>query len=423
MKNLFKTKIKKIEINNNNELINIVMPSLPFSITSVWLTAGARFDPSNKNGLAHFFEHLLMTKTSLHPDRIELLQYMASLGINFNAYTSYEAACYYHFHLPEHSNESIKLLIDGLQKSIINVEDIEKEKNIILDEESKNRNNPQDYLWRLRQKALWPTGQLSNSLFGEPNSIKSINLEDIENFKKEKYDHAKKIWITIGNTDTDSIIAILEKKIKDKEKNIYLSKIETVVEPPTPLIIDYRNLDNVFIGVYYRTVSVKEDKNVLILNLLREYLANNWTSRLVEKLRINNDYTYWINGETENYSDTGYLGLVFSVNKKHLNKSLDIVEEEIEKIIKDGIKEDLLNQTKEAYLSRLSQYFITPENLLWWYGLPAISDRKIDDFPSYIKKIKAVTPKQIKDVAGKYLISKNRSVVLIGDVNKKKIIL
>lgn len=422
---ILKAKIESTEINDLNKLVNVQIAGLPFSIASVWLKAGSRNDPEGKEGLAHFFEHLLMTKTIDYPDRISRLKHMASLGMDFNAFTSHEHANYHLTTSPENINKAMNLLVDGLHNSIITSEDTEHEKNIILDEESRNRNNPSDYLWRLRQKSLWPDGPLGKDFFGNESTISSITLDDVLAFKKNFYDQGEKVWIIIGDHSRSAVEEkirsfLVDETVPQQPKDKYVTESVLLSEPRNTFHKD--KSEDIAVGVYYRTTSISNEKDVIRLNLLRELLSDNWTSRLTERMRIKENITYWVNGQTDNFSDNGFVGFTFSTKKELVGKSLNIIEEEIASLQKGDISDELIRQTKEVYISRLIQNHLTPNSLLWWYGPPAISNVSILDLSTYVTEVNNVTKEDLQEMASKYLIAKNRSIVTIGDIEEKGII-
>src|SRR5690606_11620230 len=121
-------RIQQFQLKNGARLTEVIVPDLSYSIVSAWYKAGARFDPAGKEGLAHFFEHLLTMKTKSFPDRSKRLEELDAHGIEFNAFTDHSGAYFYHAQLPQDTERSLELLLDGLQNSVIEQEDLAREK-------------------------------------------------------------------------------------------------------------------------------------------------------------------------------------------------------------------------------------------------------------------------------------------------------
>lgn len=409
-----------ISLDSGARLLNVYAPNLPLSVVSVWFKAGARFDPVGKEGLSHFFEHLLMTRTEKYPERKDRMKALSSNGIDFNAYTTSEMAYYFNIQLAKDTEKSLSLLMDGLNSTIFKEEDLENEKGIILDEESRNRNNPSEYIWRISRQALWPKSKLARGFFGNQETISSINLKDIKSFFESFYRSDNALFVVVGQEDTEKIKKQIEKEYKPTGKGVKFKK-ESFLNPQL-LNVEHRDIDQVIVSISYRTSEASNTKDNTVLNFIKTYLANSWTSRLIERLRMDQDITYWVSGETDNLSDTGLLSFNFSTKPEKVQTALDVIFEEIEKIKNGLIKTDYFESTKKIY-----SFFIVrnnsmdPADILWWYGSAATAGEEIVTVSQYINKINAVTANDVQEIANKYLKKENLSVSMIGPIKESLI--
>lgn len=415
-------KVEKIKLSFGGMLFNIIVPDLPLSIASLWLKAGSRFDPAGKEGLAHFFEHLLTTKTKKYPDRKERLKALESKGIFSNAYTTKEAAYYYQIQLPGEIYDSLNFLIDGVNNTIFYKNDIEKEKNVIINEYLLNKNDPERFIWQLSVKGLFPLSDMGRNLFGDEQSIKSVTLKDISNFKEKYYQSHNQVYVVIGNESTKKLKKFIEEhyrnlkkiqKIGDQEANIF--------KEPQFINIDKRKTNQITIAVNYKTTSIKNFEEIIVLDIIKEYLANNWISKLIEKLRIEKDITYWVEGNNEYFSDAGFLNFIFSIKPEKLKESLSIFFKEIDKVKTKEIKKKDLDCLKISYESKLVRNLLDPYQLLWWYGYPALFGGQVINPDDYLKVIKKIRPDNILKTARKFLNKKNLSISLVGSVKSNDV--
>ena len=416
-------KIEKRKLSSGGELLNVIIPGLPFSIASVWFRAGARFDPKGKDGLAHFFEHLLMVRTEKYPDRKSLSQALETKGIYVNAMTARETAHYYHIQPSEHTYESLRFLLGGLNTSLITKEDVENEKEVIINESFRVHNDPESFSWHLSMSGFFPESSLGGKFFGDKKTIKSISINDINDFKEKHYSSGEKLFLVIGNESTTKLQKYIEKNhALSMDRKNKSSKAAEEFHKPKKINIDRRKIDQVFVSAGFTTTTVKNSKDTIVLDLIREYLADRWIAQLVEKMRVENNLTYWVSGDSENYTDAGYLRFHFSVDRKNLKKSLAILAEEFENIKNSKVNGDVLDNIKTSYESALVRNCFDPIRMLWWYGLDAILGGETISLAEYIKKMKLITPEQIKRVANKYFIKENLSLTFIGDVSEKDIV-
>ena len=195
-------KIESIKLQNGARLINISVENLPISIVSAWFRAGSRFDPIGKEGLAHLLEHLYIKRTKNHPDYFERLKKLESLGIDSNAFTTYETVHFYHTQQKEETYASLDLLLDVLNDYILIDDDIENEKKTVLNEMAENKLNPNEFIWNLSNQGLWKNSSMGRNFFGNEESINSIELGDLEKFIEKYYVHDNLVFVIVGNEKT-----------------------------------------------------------------------------------------------------------------------------------------------------------------------------------------------------------------------------
>jgi len=412
------TNFKEYDLVSGNKCFFVDIES-PISAVSIWINKGSRNDPKGKEGLAHFFEHIFMTQTKKFPTRQKKLQALESLGIYFNAFTSKEKTFFFHIQPKEKTEESLDLLIDGFVNSKISEKVLEKEKNIILEEESRNRQNISDYFWRLRDRALWPNSSLGKDLFGNSKTIKSITKKDVIGFQQKYYVSPNINFIIIGQVDREKIIEKINKYFEFSKIKLNAEEAEIIGKEPNFLIFEKRNIPNANIGLYYKTTSVQNSKEMIALDLIREIIGGTWISRLNQSLRIKNNLTYWVSGISQNFSDTGFIGAEFSCSLKNIKKAFPLALKEIDSIVNKVTNVDI-----KAYISSLVSSVLrnncTAEQLLWWYGQMAITN-KINLSPEdYVKELETITANEVISVAKKFLKKENRAIVVIGPKSIEK---
>lgn len=406
-------KLKFYKLKNNINLIHVYIPDFPVALSSFWVKAGSKIDPKGKEGLAHFFEHLLTTTTTKFPDRQKRLIEIEKQGFLFNAFTSLATSNYYITHSPEDIERALNLLIDGFSSSIFREKDINEEKQIIIDEERRNRNDPISYIWRLANSGLWPHSQIGSGFFGNQNTINIISRNDILNFYNMYYRSQNATFLLINSL----------KKVEDQIKEI--EKIQTLnLKPITDknnlsgkkdIIFEKRELNYSQISLSFLTTSGHNEKDHLILDLIRNYLASGWMSRLITRLRVQDKLTYWVSSHSDRFDDTGFIRFTTSLDKGKIGIVLKIFEEEIISLKNKPIQNKILNQHKNKYKNDILRSTLDINYLNWWYGSNFTAfDKKPLVVNEYIKKMLKISPEQIQEISNKYFQKKNFSLAIIG---------
>lgn len=413
-----KQKIHRVRLKSGATLVHIVA-DLPYTVVSYWVNAGSRFDPKRKEGLSHFFEHLFMEQTKDYSDRMMRLAAIESKGIYFNAYTRTEGACYLHVQLPQYTQESLDLLIDGVSSTFFSKKRIDQERQVILEELANTDDDPRECLAQISGEALWPGSKLGHSVLGTKASLKSIRLQDIEEFKAAYYTAMNSCFVVISPDKTADIKKRIDASLvlpKGKQQGLH-EKFKS----PVSLTQLFRQAGQETVGVNFRVPGLKSQKEIMVLDLIREYLSDHWTARLMKRLRMEHDLVYWVDGYSTQYSDTGFLRLTFSTKPVSVQKALDLVFEEIQSLHENFLPDQELKNTKTFFTSGLIRSLQNPVELLWWYAWPSLLGGAVKTPDEYVKAINSITPEEIRAVSKKYLTKENLAIVLIGPKSKQKI--
>lgn len=413
--------VSERKLRSGAKLVVVENAGLPLTSIAVWFPAGARFDPVDREGLAHFFEHLLMIKTRKYPSRKQRLEFIESNGLYFDAFTSNETAHYYYIQPAGKLKLALELLVDGLNHSIITNVDIKKEKAIVLDEEARSRGDPAGYAWRLTNKGLWPDHRLGHGFYGNKQSITTISHRDITTFLYKHYHPSDATFVIVDNKNPDIQAEIIDRSFISTKRGQIVNHKREIMKPPLPLVVEKRNTDIISVSIGFRTCSLQAE-DWITLRFLRSYLASGWISRLVQRLRVEKDYTYWVDGYADNFRDTGLLRFQYSVAIDKLQRSLRIIFDEIDRTKQRKIKRVDLQKHKNTFLTYFLKFnTLDPYDVQWWYGWQATTGNTIMTMNEYLEKIYSLNPTDIQKVAVRYLNSENRTIVLLGNVIKEQI--
>lgn len=416
---MIKHKIHQSTLKSGAKLVYIKTPGNPISIISAWYKTGSRLDPKGKEGLAHFFEHILISGgTKKYPDSKEKLKLIEYLGINANAFTSKETTVYYHSQPLEKSYESLSILLETLNNNVFSEEDIKREKSVILDEIERSYDNHQNYVHTLGASGVWPKNRMGQSVLGTKESILAFKKEDIENLNRNQYTSDNTTFVVVGDLDTKKI-----KQVIEKEYNVPSAQTPVKYEKylrPLPIVVEKRKNNNIAISIGFLAPAITDQESEERLNLLAHYLIGGWIGKLMYELRTKNGLTYGIGGGFVPFSDTGVINFSFTVSKKNLAKALNIFFTTINEVKNDSADANF-EGVKNSYISNLLHGTINPGSLINWYGWSATLGGEIFTPEEYKDRINKLTFADIQQVARKYLVTKNRSIAAIGNIKEEDI--
>lgn len=394
-------------------------PDLKVSIASVWFRAGSIFDPVGKEGLAHFFEHLLLQKTRKEPSRTEHLHQLESKGIDFYAYTEKEAAYYYHIQEPERTKESLGLLALGIVDFIFDDADIEKEKGVILSEKSAYDGNREDKVWDLVFDGLYHKSAFAHNLFGTADSLNTIHREDIERFYHTYYQPCEAVWVILspqvsGETEKEYLEETLRPYLDKRESDEPLKhNAEMIGEIMSKQTAHSSADESLLLAEAYRIPDISDEKSAMHIDLLRSVLASGWISWLNDALRTKRGIIYWARSAFSQFRDRGYV--VFFLDTQSASK--EEVHTVFDSLVEDLKQSEKINESldahKNAFATRFLRVYHNPEDLLWWYGHSALYGLVQESPEAYLKNLKKLTGDELSRTARKVFTKENQCMIEI----------
>ncbi len=368
---------------------------LPLISIDIWCKAGSSFEDVDKNGTAHLLEHMIFKgNEKIMPGEFDFK--IESLGGLSNASTGYDDV-HYHILVPNRNfRESLGLLTNLVMAPMFNLDEFKKEKGVVIDEIKQQNDQPEEKLFNYFLKRVWQNNNYAKPILGDEESIKSLEITDLEKFHNENYLSEKISFAIAGNlnqeiyqTFEDSDLSGLREKnprietiFSNSERNGHYSMVNFNREE-----IEFKDIEFSRIFMAWNIPSLKNQKIIIGLEILGSILSTGRNSRLVRALKEKNLVE-------SVYSDVnaGEFGGIFLIEANCEFKDLKIVENTINKII-DGISEYKNispEEIKKAInLVRSNYYFNleTSSQLSSFYGNELLWGRKspISKIESYLK--------------------------------------
>mgnify|MGYP000267638344 FL=1 len=347
----------------------------------VMIKNGSRNESLELNGISHFIEHMFFKGTKKRKSK-DIVEDIENVGGQINAFTSKEATCYYVKNLYTHLELSLEILSDMILNSVFSVEEIEREKGVVIEEINMGEDSPEDVLDDLNSKACYGENPLSYPILGTIEKVKSIRREDILNFIKEKY------------TPQNTVISVCG-KFDDKELKELIEKYFSNWNSDSNYVPTYENCE-IQTGTYYKDKDIEQlhvilglkglpqgDEHGYALTLLSNVFGGGASSILFQEVREKLGLCYSIYCYPQPFQNAGSLSIYAGLGKNYGEKALEVILKEINKFAKEGITDDKLNINKE----KLKASYIL--------GLESTSSRMFANAKSVLFKNKITTQEDV----------------------------
>lgn len=390
--------MRVLSINNNRIILN-KNPNYKTVSVGVFLNMGSKFEQGEESGISHFIEHMLLT-SNLKYHKTSTRQIVEDLGGFINAFTTKEFTCIHGKVISEYSEILVEILIDIIKYPAFKQEDIEREKNVILNEIQSFNNNGMHVCQQKILKNLFKGHPLSNEILGNRDSIRKFNREQLIEYYLETLNREIVICIT-GDFDEERIIDIINKKdIFNSKKNITPRQFNKVIYSNFNIIKYHSNLGN-YISFALPGYSYHEIDTVY-LSFLTCILGYGSTSLLNRILRDEMGLIYNLNAYLHTYNEGGALIISTTSNfASNIDRIISIFGEVIERLKNRGLDKKDFDRVHSIIKSQILFKTENPHDIMLELGrnelLGINNNRSIVDYNNLNK-----TMENLKEITYEY---------------------
>ena len=363
---------------------------LPLISIDIWCKAGSSFEDVDKNGTAHFLEHMIFKGSNkIMPGEFD--HKIESLGGLSNASTGYDDVHYHVLVPPNNFKESLALLTNIVVAPDFNPDEFIKEKGVVIDEIKQQNDQPEERLFNYFLKRVWLSPNYANSILGTEDSIKNLEINDLVKFHSKHYT-TEKICIAIAGNLSKEIYKIFEKSdlsgIKESPNLINLKNKPSLKIRNGRESVKFDNLEFSRIFMAWFIPNLNDQKNIIGLEILASILSVGRNSRLVKILKEDSNLVESVYVDV----NAGELGGLFIMEASCESKDIDLVEKQINKTIDEisNCKALTLDEIKKAINIVKSNYIFnleTSTQLSSFFGNELLWGRKssINNLESHLK--------------------------------------
>jgi predicted Zn-dependent peptidase len=362
------------------------------------VNAGTREEKQREQGLAHFIEHTLFKGTSKRRF-YHILSRIDSVGGELNAYTSKEETCIYASFQKQYLERAVELIADITFNSTFPAKEIEKEKDIIIDEIHSYKDTPAEQIYDDFETHLFNKHPLGNNILGTITSVKSFKQKHIIDFIKRHYLINNMVFSIVGNYKKEYV-----KKVMEKHFGAYITKGYPSIRKAPALNKTFHvvnkinsNQSHSIIGsIAPSSASKKRTAMVLLNNLLG---GTGMNSRLNLNIREKYGFAYNLDSNYVAYSDTGLFAVYLGTDKKYLEKTTELVHKELKKLRKTPLSQMQLHRAKQQLCGNIALGQENNSSVMLALGKSLLMFNKVDTLGSIYEEIEKITAQQLFDIA------------------------
>lgn len=335
---------QKTELENGIKIITEKLEQFRSVSLGIWVGTGSRDEDQKNNGVSHFIEHMIFKGTSSR-DSLSIAKELDAIGGLSNAFTGKEYTCFHSKVLNKHLPVLAEILSDIFLNSSFESQNIDRERQVILQEIGMIEDSPEEYIHELFNNMFYKNHPLSLPVLGTVKSISSINRDRLIDHKKRFFGPDKIIIAATGDVEHENIVDYFKPLFESVEPVTSRVK-DRLPENKSNILCCHRNLEQTHICMGGRAPSLSSSLRFASA-LLNTILGGNMSSRLFQEIREKRALAYSIYSFLSAYSDTGILGVCLATDPREVNNVLKVVNGEIVKIQDGEVSQKDLDAARE----------------------------------------------------------------------------
>lgn len=403
--------VQKVVLDNGVRIITEEIPHVRSVSLGVWVNVGSRDEEEKNNGIAHFIEHMLFKGTEKRTAK-DIAESLDAVGGQINAFTTKEYTCYHAKVLDEHLDLALDVISDMLFNSLFSPEDIEREKNVIVEEIKMYEDAPDELVHDVLTGAMWNAHALGRPIIGREEVVRGIDRTLLLEFYERYYRCGDMVISCAGNIDHDQVVEKVTKAFA------HLSPVNgvrryAVPHAATETVCRRKETEQVHLCLGTEGLALDHD-DVYVMQVINTVLGGGLSSRLFQKIREDRGLVYTVFSYHSSYHDTGLFCVYAGLNGDNVNQVLEIVMNEINDLKVNGIGENELKRTKDQLKGG---FLLSLENVNSRMSRLAKSELylgRITTPDEVVSRLQAVSADQIKRVANEMFDAERFSMATVG---------
>ena len=378
---------------------------------ALMVNTGMRDEMPNENGLAHLIEHMLFKGTKRRK-AYHVLSCLENVGGDLNAYTTKEETCIHASFLKEYYNKALDLFADVAFNSTYPENELEKEKEVVIDEINSYLDSPAEEICDEFENMLYRGHEMGRNILGTTTLVESYNRKDLCRFLKNNYSTERMVIATVGNISFESFKNKVIRYFGDYERVVTTYHRKPFVTPNTFNITQERNshLSHCIIGgLSYNIDDTRKMSMVLLNNILGGPGMN---SRLNLNIREKYGFAYTIESQYNAYSDTGNFFIYIGVDPHSLDKTINLVIKELNKLKNNRLGSIQLSNAKSQLIGQMALGSESGLGELIAMTRAAFTKEGIEPLSETIRKIRNISADDIIKVSNDIFSQDNISTLI-----------
>ena len=389
------------------------LPGVRSAAVGIWVRSASAHESRERMGAAHLLEHLVFKGTERRTAK-QLAEELELRGGSLDAYTSRDHTSFQAHVLDADVPLAVEVLTDLVRHPLLRTEDLELERKVVLDEINGVLDTPDDLVFELHARTLWPEHPYGYSILGTPDTIGTLSAADLLELHRTGYYRGNCVIAAAGHVDHAQLLTVLERE----------GWFEGGLEAPVPAVRALPAARGVVLDEPRETAQSNivlgtdcfngRDPRRYALALLTNTLGGGMSSRLFQRIREELGLAYAVYAFHHLYQSAGTLGVYVGTQPGSTEAAETAIHAELERLAGEGLAADELAAGQRQLKGQIMLALESPASRMHRLAGTVLHHDRYRRLDEILAEIDAVTLETIGAVAAEYFDPARWCVVRLG---------
>jgi len=400
---------------NGLVVITEPMPHVRSVSVGVWVRSGSRREPPERNGIAHFIEHMLFKGTERRTAE-EIARSVDSIGGMLDAFTSKEMICFNAKVLDEHLPLAFDVLADLVLRPRFAEDDIAKEKQVILEEIKMDEDNPDYLVHEIFTQSFWQNHALGKPILGTPETVRAFTQQAVFGSYRSWFAPGNLVITAAGHLEHARLVELVAREFSALKPSGDTPQDVAPAAQAQITLRSKRELEQVHLCLGVPSYPMADERRfaAAVLNTL---LGGGMSSRLFQNIRERQGLAYAVFSEQNPYRDTGVLSVYAGTSLENAARVVQLVVEEFRSLKEQLVSEEELRRAKDYLKGSLMLSLESTSSRISNLARQEMYFGRFFSLDEVLSSIEAVTRDAVQQLAREFFRPEQIAVTVLGPLN------
>ena len=395
--------------------VRVVTEAMPTALTAavgVWVDAGSRDEALAEGGITHFLEHMVFKGTARRPGHL-INQRMEAVGGYLNAFTTKEHTCFYAKGLAEHAGRALDTVLDLVTAPTLPPREIEKEKDVVVEEIKMYEDAPDDQIFDLVEAAVYPDHPLGRPVIGTAESVRSFTPDSLRAFLDAHFTPDRIVIAAAGAVTHAQIVRATEKLLGGFDRAPgHVERTAPTAYVPTTVTLRRPTTQQAHLVVSAPGLGA-HDPHRTTLSVLNTVLGGGMSSRLNQNVREKYGWCYSVYSFVNVNADSGDVGAYIGTDPARVERSRALIVREMQRLAAERVSPRMLERAKQQLKGSIVLGLESTSSRMQRLGRVELTFGREVPIDEVVAEIDAVTAEDVRSVADTLFASDRLSTVVL----------